>query len=175
MWSNFQTSVGIFIRMLNWRWPRLSSSHRAESLHDLVWVRNCGQLWPSSEGQWGYPEIFPLSYCAFLNDIRNMYYQNNNWILKVKYHLNDFILEADMIHDGEGNGNPLQYSCPENPRDGGAWWAAICGVAQSRTWLKRLSSGSSSMIHELSFIFKVIMTVKYWLEKRPTWRRFSGV
>ena len=33
----------------------------------------------------------------------------------------------------EGNGNPLQCSCPENPRDGGAWWAAICGVAQSRT------------------------------------------
>ena len=40
----------------------------------------------------------------------------------------------------EGNGNPLQCSCLENPRDGEAWWAAICGVAQSRTWLKRLSS-----------------------------------
>ena len=37
---------------------------------------------------------------------------------------------------GEGNGNPLQYSCLENPRDGGAWWAAIYGVAQSRTRLK---------------------------------------
>ena len=36
----------------------------------------------------------------------------------------------------EGNGNPLQCSCLENPRDGGAWWAAICGVAQSRTRLK---------------------------------------
>ena len=45
---------------------------------------------------------------------------------------------------GEGNGNPLQYSCLENPRDGGAWWAAIYGVAQSRTRLKRLSSSSSS-------------------------------
>ena len=41
---------------------------------------------------------------------------------------------------GEGNGNPLQYSCLENPRDGGAWWAAVYGVAQSRTRLKRLSS-----------------------------------
>ena len=39
-----------------------------------------------------------------------------------------------------GNGNPLQCSCLENPRDGGAWWAAVCGVAQSRTRLKRLSS-----------------------------------
>ena len=40
----------------------------------------------------------------------------------------------------EGNGNPLQCSCLENPRDGGAWWAAVYGVAQSRTRLKRLSS-----------------------------------
>ena len=45
--------------------------------------------------------------------------------------------------NGEGNGNPLQCSCLENPRDGGAWWAAVYGVTQSRTWLKRLSSSSS--------------------------------
>ena len=45
---------------------------------------------------------------------------------------------------GEGNGNPLQCSCLQNPRDGGAWWAAISGVAQSRTQLKQLSSSSSS-------------------------------
>ena len=44
---------------------------------------------------------------------------------------------------GEGNGNPLQCSCLENPRDGGAWWAAVYGVAQSRTRLMRLSSSSS--------------------------------
>ena len=43
---------------------------------------------------------------------------------------------------GEGNGNPLQCSCLENPRDGGAWWAAVYGVAQSRTRLKQLSSSS---------------------------------
>ena len=45
---------------------------------------------------------------------------------------------------GEGNGNPLQCSCLENPRDGGAWWAAVYGVTQSRTRLKQLSSSSSS-------------------------------
>ena len=43
----------------------------------------------------------------------------------------------------EGNGNPLQCPCLENPRDGGAWWAAVYGVAQSRTQLKRLSSTSN--------------------------------
>ena len=51
----------------------------------------------------------------------------------------------------EGNGNPLQCSCLENPRDGGAWWAAIYGVAQSQTPLKRLSSSSSSLLPGLLF------------------------
>ena len=46
---------------------------------------------------------------------------------------------------GEGNGNPLQCSCLENLRDGRAWWAAVCGVAQSQTRLKQLSSSSSSL------------------------------
>ena len=49
-----------------------------------------------------------------------------------------------LSRNGEGNGNPLQCSCLENPRDGRAWWAAVYGVAQSRTRLKRLSSSSSS-------------------------------
>ena len=56
---------------------------------------------------------------------------------------------------GEGNGNPLQCSCLENPRDGGAWWAAVCGVAQSWTWLKWLSSSSSSS-SEFYQMFKVL-------------------
>ena len=46
---------------------------------------------------------------------------------------------------GERNNNPLQCSCLENPKDEGPWWAAVYGVAQSRTWLKRLSSSSSKV------------------------------
>ena len=64
----------------------------------------------------------------------------------------------------EGNGNPLQYSCLENPMDGGAWWAAVCGVAQSWTLLKRLSSSSSSKM-----LFTVIMNFimkKEWIKKK---------
>ena len=49
-------------------------------------------------------------------------------------------LHFSLSSIGEGNGNPLQCSCLENPRDGGAWWAAVYGVAQSQTRLKRLSS-----------------------------------
>ena len=54
-----------------------------------------------------------------------------------------YCLYSNKEKKEEGNGTPLQYSCLENPMDGGAWWAAIYGVAQSWTRLKRLSSSSS--------------------------------
>ena len=57
--------------------------------------------------------------------------------------------------NGEGNGNPLQCSCLENPRDGGAWWAAVYGVAQSRTRLKRLSSSNTYEGFEEKAIFEM--------------------
>ena len=63
---------------------------------------------------------------------------------------------------GEGNGNPLQCSCLEDPRDEGACWAAVYGVAQSRTRLKRLSSSSSS---SSSRVIKFIeQEVEWWLQ-----------
>ena len=58
---------------------------------------------------------------------------------------------------GEGNGNPLQCSCLENPRDGGAWWAAVYGVAQSRTRLKRLGIPVHSSVRELAMV-----EYRYW-------------
>ena len=56
---------------------------------------------------------------------------------------------------GEGNGNPLQCFCLENPRDGGAWWAAVYGVAQSWTRLKQLSS-SSSIYPEVELLYRIL-------------------
>ena len=64
---------------------------------------------------------------------------------------------------GDGNGNLLQCSCLENPRDGGAWWAAVYGVPQSRTRLTRLSSSSSSRI--ISYTNSYLVT-KYSPSKR---------
>ena len=61
---------------------------------------------------------------------------------------------------GEGNGNPLQHCCLENPRDGGAWWAAVYGVTQSRTRLKRLSSSS---IHPLNMAKKLFFNL-HWFQ-----------
>ena len=62
---------------------------------------------------------------------------------------------------GKGNGNPLQCSCLENPRDGGARWAAVYGVAQSRTQLKRLSSSSSSS----KYLKTTCSIIEEWLNK----------
>ena len=72
---------------------------------------------------------------------------------------------------GEGNGNPLQYSCLENPRDGGTWWAAVYGLAQSRTRLKRLSS-SSNVVSSLK------LKVEWWLSgtrERGEWETVQWI
>ena len=58
----------------------------------------------------------------------------------------DWVTSLSCI--GEGNGNLLQCSCLENPRDGGDWWAAVFGVTQSQTRLKQVSSSSSSLYLE---------------------------
>ena len=76
---------------------------------------------------------------------------------------------------GEGNGNPLQCSCLENPRGGGAWWAAVYGVAQSRTRLKGLSSSSSStslMEGNLAYLTKLLICLLFELW---CWRRLLRV
>ena len=68
---------------------------------------------------------------------------------------------------GEGNGNPLQCSCLENPRDGGTWWAAICGVAQSWTRLKQLSSSDREdpMEQEMAAHSSVLAWEISWTEE----------
>ena len=74
---------------------------------------------------------------------------------------------------GEGNGSPLQCSCLENPRDGGAWWAAVYGVAQSQTQLKWLSS--SLQFRDFIYIYIFFFTYIYiyifqalWLNKKTS-------
>ena len=70
-------------------------------------------------------------------------------LLRVRH---DWVTSLSLSCIGGGNGNPLQYSCLENPREGGAWWAAVYGVAQSRTWLKRLSSSRSKQTWNYCFV-----------------------
>ena len=70
----------------------------------------------------------------------------------------------DNSLEEEGNGNPLQCPCLENPRDRGAWWAAVCGIAQSQTRLMWLSS-SSSRGHWYLFCFQLQVT---WIFRTTT-------
>ena len=127
-------------------------------------------------------EVFFLQYYIFFNVIPNciMYFY---WIVawKIPWAEEPGRLQSmgslRVGHDwatslssciGEGNGNPLQCSCLENPRDGGAWWAAVYGVAQSRTRLKQLSSSTLNLIINyvyssnysfISFLFLKVMAL----------------
>ena len=74
----------------------------------------------------------------------------------------------------EGNGNPVQCSCLANPRDGGAWWAAVYGVAQSRTRPKQLSSSSSSIVILLNLKIRIYRHCEFWLCDSQTFIRFGG-
>ena len=81
---------------------------------------------------------------------------------------------------GDGNGNPLQCSCLENPRDGGAWWAAVYGVTQSRTRLKRLSrtghgesSGTQMWSGRASHLPRAVW-IQMWETESPQWWTFNS-
>ena len=66
---------------------------------------------------------------------------------------------------GGRRGNPLQYSCLENPMDRGAWWATVHGVAKSRTWLKQLSSHTPWEYHQIMKVPRASVTLA-WLKIR---------
>ena len=80
-----------------------------------------------------------------------------------------------LSRTGEGNGNPLQCSCLENPRDGGAWWAVIYGVAQSPIRLKRLSSSSSMFTESVMPSSHLILCRPLLPSIFPSIRVFSNV
>ena len=73
------------------------------------------------------------------------------------------------------NSNPLQYSCLENPRERGSWWAAVYGIAQSQTQLKWLSSSSSIRILENQhFFWNMVRLESFLINKLPDWT-WAGV
>ena len=116
--------------------------------------------------------LFPLLICPLLGDVWRRKWHPTPVLLPGKSHGRRSLVgcspwgreeldTAERLHFdfslsliGEGNGNPLQCSCLENPRDGGVWWAAVYRVAQSRTRLKRLSSSSRRC---LKLIFETLV------------------
>ena len=86
--------------------------------------------------------LMPLQKCLMFKKI----HRKNFWQVGQESDTTEQLhFHFSLLCTGEGNGNPFQCSCLENPRDRGAWWAAIYGVAQSRTRLKRLSSSSKPL------------------------------
>ena len=92
-----------------------------------------------------YVSIFVAAPCKKNSQWLHVFFYRLNYLNLCKSHSIVYYMELfSNLWLLEGNGNPVQCSCLANPRDGGAWWAAVSGVAQSRTRLKRLSSSSSS-------------------------------
>ena len=83
-------------------------------------------------------------------------YEESDWVTSLS-------ISLSLSFIGEGNGNPPQSCCLENPRDGGAWWAAIYGVAQSQTLLKWLSSSSSSSSSSNTCLGKMASKYHTWV------------
>ena len=106
----------------------------------LLFERQCSLIW---RRQW-HP--IPVLLPGKSHGWRSLVGCSSPWGCKESDMTERLHFDFSLSCIGEGNGNPLQYSCLGNPRDGGAWWAAIYGVAQSRTRLKRLSSSSSSSL-----------------------------
>ena len=125
---------------------RLKSKQRRQWHHALVLLPGKSHGWRSLEGcsPWG------------------------RWGLDMTERLH-FHFSLSCI--GEGNGNPLQCSCLENPRDGGARWAAVYGVAQSWTQLKRLSSSSSSSKYVQTQLLDKIVLDRTWLRPLNSFRK----
>ena len=82
-----------------------------------------------------------------------------------KLGVRDWHIYTTIFKIREGNGNPLQSSCLENPRDRGVWWTVVCGVTQGRTRLKRLSSSS---------IFKIDNQQRPTVQHRELWSIFCN-
>ena len=99
----------------------------------LVLTYIMGRLW-----QLVYKENEPNFECIF-----GLFFIDENSKLLSRFYLS-FFSGPSKYFFGEGDGNPLQYSCLENPVDSGAWWAAVYGAAQSWTRRKRLSCSSNT-------------------------------
>ena len=121
----------------------------------------CGSL--DGRGIWGRMEKEMATHSSILA-WRIPWSEEPSEVLSIRSHSQTRLKRLSM-HSciGEGNGNPLQCSCLENPRDGGAWWAAVYEVAQSRTRLKRLSSSSRIRVYVSFYCSSETHNIVNWL------------
>ena len=128
----------------------LSRAYQSEGTRSALWgmgerwadtgVAGQGRFWQGLQA-----ELQILSSVSCLNNSTR--HNHIGWVLtQTVWCVHSMYGKHRVLQDAQqgGNGNPLLCSCLENPRDGGAWWAAVCGVAQGRSRLRQLSSSSSS-------------------------------
>ena len=119
-----------------------TSAHRGTDPDSVYNPLHPWEYWgQKKDGQWSKSKLsycFKSSFEGFLSIL---------WAFQFYLHKLFLWLGGLPWYLREGNGNPLQYSCLENPMDGGAWWAALYGVTQSRTRLKRLRSSRELADH----------------------------
>ena len=137
------------VRFLGWEDPleKEMAIHSSTLAWKIPWTEEPDRLQSMGSQRVGHDWATSLSLFSFMHWRRK--WQSTPVFLPGESQGLHFHFSLSCI--GEGNGNPLQCSCLENPRDGGAWWAAVYGVAQSPTRLKRLSS-SSRMSVKLGYL-----------------------
>ena len=125
---------------------------------------NNGHLEKPRRRQWHpTPVLLPGKSCG-----RRSLEGCNPWSHKESHTTERLHFHFSLSRIGEGNGNPLQCPCLENPRDRGAWWAAVYGVAQSRTRLKRLAAAAAE---KPSGRQEKKQTQSKRLKKKKSWRQ----
>ena len=135
---------------------------RAKQRSPNIWMENKCKVSQELNVSFQYPHFWHFAVCICIQAGILKYFVPFCFISEhpdLGYY---FFLNIPQTCTWEGNGNPLQYSCLENPMDGGAWWAAICGVAQSWTHLKRLSSSSNHVR-----LFVIPRTIEFTEFSRP--------
>ena len=116
--------------------------------------------------------FYSAAHFLTLLDFSLTYAMVAKWFSISEYLHGNEVWQSVFLWVGEGNDNPLQYSCLENPRDREAWWAAIYGIAQSWTWLKWLSSSSSSFescLKNITFFTEVMRSKKHPVQLPDGW------
>ena len=107
--------------------------------HNLQNSFKTGEQWQQSHNRWDSGQLLP-ALCTF--PAPNLGGRLSLPFSGKEISTNPKEFKGSAEPRGERNGNPIQYSCLENLRDRGSWWAAVCGVTQSRTWLMWLSNSS---------------------------------
>ena len=120
--------AALFTITKTWKQPKCPSTDEwiKKMWHIYIYIWLLTALWDPMECSLPGSSVHGILQARLLEWVTILFSRGSSWLRNWMF--------------GEGNGNPLQYSCLENPMDGGAWWATVHGVAKSQTWLSDFTS-----------------------------------